>query len=312
MAKQDKKLVLALLAAVGVFGATQLLVVRANFADAAKARDEANTQRQEWDKYFKPAEKSASEKWSARPDAEKALKESNVKLAQQFTELRKMELGSADQLHAFSEAAAGSGDHKSYMNKLLIQLAAKAKEFGVAVPSDMGFNEKVLEDPVSLNLLRMAILDRLLAACKEAAVPQLASIRFEQPRPIANDDGSDSGQPDPRRRPAKNSKDAKDAPPEPSADKLVQFPLRILISVPERNMGQLLCELQRPSDNTHGFFMIRGFHVAVRTADTGRFDASLALSALLNEKTLATLGVQVKAPDERRNSFRDYDYSRDY
>ena len=64
MAKQDKKLVLALLAAVGVFGATQLLIVRANFADAAKSRDDAGAQRKEWDKYFKPAEKSASEKWS--------------------------------------------------------------------------------------------------------------------------------------------------------------------------------------------------------------------------------------------------------
>jgi len=213
-------------------------------------------------------------------------------------------LGSLDQLQKYTEAAAGTGDHNNYFTTLQKQMRDTAKNANITVPPDLGFSEKILsDDPVALNLLRLAITDRLLTACKDAGVPQIVQMRFEPGRMIPWP-FEEEAQADPKKKPGKDSKD--NAQPKIPVDRLVQFPIRILISAPERNLSQFLFELQRPSDNTHGYFVIRGFHVSVRTAGSGRVESAVALAALLNEKTLSSMGISIKGPEDRR-SVRDYD-----
>ena len=68
--------------------------------------------------------------------------------------------------------------------------------------------------------------------------------------------------------------------------------------------GQLLFELQQPSDGRRGYFYIRGFHVAVRDSASGNLEAVVAVSALLNEKDAAKMELEWKTTDKAHRTAR--------
>lgn len=303
MFKQDKKLMLGVLVALGIFAAVHVVWVQHNWAQAAHLLDGARDQKEKWDKFYK-----SGDGMIPKPKALKALNESNNRLQQQLETLKGIEFGSTNSLHAFSETAAGTGDKKSYLLAQITKVQAKAKDASIGVPEGLGYSDKNREESVALNLLRLAMVDRLLSACRESNASLITGIRFETPRFIPWPFETAEEEPPPGRK--KTEKE----PPAPKADgvaKLVQFPMRVTLSAPERALTQLLYELQRPTDdqNQRGYFCVRGFHVAVKSAESGRVEAAIAISALLNEKMVGDLGIQVKVQDERRGP-REYDLDR--
>jgi hypothetical protein len=300
MFKQDKKLIFGVLVAVGIFAAVHVIWVQRNWAEAARLLEVTKEQKEKWDKYYKPGDGMIP-----KPQALKALNESNNRLQQQLETLKGIEFGNVNSLHAFSESAAGTGDKKSYLLAQITKIQTKGKDANIGIPDSLGFSEKNREEPVALNLLRLAMVDRLLMACKESNVALVAGIRYETPRFIAWP--FETAEPD---QPESKKKSGKEpAPKTDGVQKLVQFPMRVTLSAPERALSQLLYELQRPTDDLRGYFCIRGFHVTVKSAESGRVDASIAVSALLNEKTVTEIGIQVKVQDDRRGP-RDYDLER--
>ena len=294
--KQNKMLVLGTVAAAAVWLGVYWLLINDNWVKADAAKAEAEKRRGQWDAYFEPKNKLLPQ-----PEADKALNDSNEKLRLQLEELKKIEFGTPETLHAFSEAAAGSGDHKNYLATLKTQLATKAKDNGIAIPPDLGIVDKAAEDPVALNLLRLAIVDRFVLACKEAGVVRVRRLRHDPPLPVPGNEAKEA--------PADTKKGA--APPAEPPDSLIQYPMRVVVQAPERFFAQFLYELQKPSDATHGYFCLRGFHVIVGDAASGTIEASVAFTAMLSQKTAGKLGVAPKTDEDRRSAPRpETDYSR--
>jgi hypothetical protein len=297
MQKLNKIILFGGIGVVLVFLLVQVVVVQANWARTNKELKSAEDEHDAWNKFFNPGEDLI-----AKPEAEAALNQSNDKLGRQFEALKKIELGTAETLHPFSKEAAGSGDPKNYFKTMQTKLNDKAKEFGVAVPPDLGFDDKALDEGVPLNLMRLAVLDRLLVACKEAAAPQITKIKFEALREApGGPEEEEEGQAEyGKKKEAREAKEPKAASKNELFDTLLQIPLRVVVAEPERTVERLLFALQRPSDETHGFFCILGSSVSVRVAGSGKVETVLELAALLNEKTAAKFGLQLKAPEEIR------------
>jgi hypothetical protein len=306
MVSKNKSLILGALVALGIFGSVHWMVVQANWDEADKLLVQANGERERWDKFFKPGDKLVP-----RPDADKAINESNEKLRTQFDELKKIEFGTADTLHIFSVAAAGQGDPKNYLVSSIKQMSAKAKDtLNIGVPVDMGLGEKAADDPVPLSLFRLAMIDRFLLACKECSVPTVTRVRYETATRIESPFDKPA---DEETATTKKGGKEEEKPAAKEVDALVQFPMRVVVLAPERSFAQLLFRLQEPSTAQHSYFGIRGFHVWVRDAGSGMIEASLALNAVLNEKLVAKLGIPFKVPDEHRSPLnREMDLNRGY
>jgi hypothetical protein len=308
MVSKNKKLILGALIALGIFGSVHWMVVKANWDEADALLKQADENRSRWDKFFK-----AGDKLVPRPEADKAINESNEKLRTQFDELKKIEFGTADSLHVFSVAAAGQGDPKNYLASSITQMRTKAKDtYNIGVPIELGIGEKAAEEPVPLNLFRLAMIDRFLVACRECSVPTVTRIRYDTATRIESP--FDKPAEEETAAPKKGGKEKEEEKPAPKdVEALIQFPMRVVILAPERSFAQLLFRLQEPSDAQHGYFGIRGFHVWVRDAGSGMIEASLALNAVLNEKLVAKLGIPFKVPDEHRSPLnREMDLNRGY
>ncbi|MFH0938084.1 MAG: hypothetical protein V1899_02210 [Planctomycetota bacterium] len=300
MISQNKPLILGAVAIIGVFASVQYMMVRENWAIANAQLQLAQKKSDQWEKNFK-----LGENLLPKPDAVKALNDSNEKLRLQFEDLKKIEFGTSDSLRVFSEAAAGSDDPKNYFRKLFTQTKTKAKDSAIFLPDDLGFTEKNLSDEkVSMNLLRLALVDRFLLACKDAGIPRILRIHYETPRFIPWPWTSEETETEVAISKKKSVTNIE------VTDKLIQFPMRVLISAPETSVTQLLYEIQRATDAAHGYFCVRGFHVVTRAQGTGQVEASLALSALLNEKIVTKLTIPVKVIEERRTGPREQDLER--
>jgi hypothetical protein len=299
MIAQNKLLLTGAGACVAAFVCAHLFFIQSNWNESARQLDAAEQNKQKWDNFFKA---KSDEKLIAKPDAEKAIRESNKALQGKLDELKQIEFGTPDMLHSFSLAAAGNGDPKNYLQSLSTTTKQRAKDaLAISVPLDLGIADKAAEEPVPLNLFRLAMVDRFLTACKEANVPAVTRLRYETPtkiqlqEPVVENVDDEEDQPK-----KKGAKEEKSAPSGTEIEPLVKFPMRAVVTAPERAFSQLLFELQKPTDGTHGYFALRGFHVYVRDANSGMVEGAIAVEALLSSKTVNKLQIPVKEADERR------------
>jgi len=293
--KQNKFLLLGTLAVAAVFLAVHFMWVQDNWAAAAAKLDEADKSRAEWEKNFK-----AGDNKIAKVDAEKALEENNRNLKTGFATLQQVEFGSKESLQPFSEGAAGAGDRKNFVMTKRTTVYNHAKTLNVLCSSELGLTDKIAEEPVALNLLRIAIIDNFFGACNRSKVGRVTKIQYFAPKLMAFGDESAADDSETEKKPAKGKND-KDAAPAERSDRLVQFPVKVQIMAGEPAINKLLYELQKPTDRAHGtsYLCLRGFHIAVRQAGSGTVEAVLGFTALLNEKTVRDLNIQVKEDDSR-------------
>ena len=293
--KQNKFLLLGTAVVAAVFLTVHFMWVQDNWTAAAAKLDEADKSRVEWEKNFQMGDNKL-----AKVDAEKAIEENNRNLKTGFTTLQQIEFGSKESLQPFSEAAAGAGDRKNFVMTKRTTVYNHAKALNVLCSSELGLTDKIAEEPVSLNLLRIAIIDNFFGACNRSKVGRVTKIQYFPPKlmPFGDEGGGDDT--DSEKKPTKGKND-KDAPAERS-DRLVQFPVKVQIMAAEPAINKLLLEIQKPSDRAHGqgYLCLRGFHIAVRQAGSGTVEAVLGFTALLNEKTVRELGIQVKEDDSHR------------
>jgi hypothetical protein len=265
---------------------------------------DAASQKEEWNKYFK-----SGTKMMPRPDAEKEVKESNNKLMRNIEELKRLEFGTPETLQQFTEAAAGTGDRSNYLITLRTQIANKQNQLGIIVPSNLGIEDQAADDPVALNLMRLALVDRFMLACKEAAVPRITRIKHEQPKLVraSDDDEEDTAADDSRGR----SRDKEEAGEKVRPDRLVRFPMRVTVAAPERSFAQLLFELQKPAEKLRGYFCLQGFSLWVKDPNSGMVEATLEAAALLPSRYVEKSGIKLKTEKERRGPVRrDYNTDR--
>ena len=291
---QNKLLLLGTLAVAAIFLAVHFMWVRENWAEAAVKLDEADKSQAEWEKYFK-----MSENHLAKVDAEKALEENNRNLKTGFSTLQQIEFGTKETLQPFTVAAAGTGDPKNFLMAKRTTVYNHAKALNVLCSSELGLTDKIADDPVALNLLRLAIIDNYFGACSRSKVGRVTRILYSPPKLMPFGDESAADDSDADKKPAKGKGD-KDAPAAERSDRLVQFPVKVQIMAGEPAINKLLFELQKPSDRTRGYLCLRGFHIAVRQAGSGTVEAVVGFTALLNEKTVRELGIQVKEDDSHR------------
>lgn len=308
----NKKLLAGAAVAVVVWLVVYYGFVQSKWSDASKVALDVGNAREAWDLLYKK-----KDDMMPRPDAERQIEESNRKLKNNLAQLRNMEFGTESLLKTYTESTAGAEDHKNYVIKLRTNLVGRAREMGVKMtPPELGFVSKNADEPPSLNLIRLAMMDRFLSACGEAALAnkvRIVKIAYGNPSAIAlpetadkSGDKSDINYDDP---PKAGKKGAAAAPEKAALDRLIQFPLQITIDAPEPNIGQLLFEVQRPTDLTHSYFCLRGMRIIVHenSLSSGTVQAEFALSALLNEELAAKLGIQWQKRDKEHGTGRSSD-----
>jgi len=262
-------------------------------ADAAKAAEEGSVA---WEKNFR-----GDKNLLPKPDAEKALDENNRQMKVSLTALQHIEFGTKETMQPYSEAAAGAGDRKNFLMTKQTNILTRSKSLNIAAPSELGITEKTSDDPVALNLVRLAIVDSLLTACDAAKVPRLLRIQHFIPKHLPLDESAaEPAAETATEKKAAAKTDKKDAASSERSDRLVQFPVKIQILATEPALTKILFELQKPSERTRGYLCLRGFHVAVRQAGSGTVEAVIACSALLNEKLVRDLGIPVKEDEQHR------------
>ena len=300
MFNENKGLFLGAAGCVIVWLAVYYMMVQQRWTEAADLQREAEAKQTEWKKNF--------QKGIPKPDAEKQIADYNDTLKKSFDELKKIEFGTPEVLKAYSVAAAKSGDPKNYLDTLRKQTVIRAGDSPTLVlksdRKDVGVID-ILEGQsdkdsidVPTELIRLAMVDRFMTVCKESSVPIIK--RFQH-RPISILPRPDEGKDDEKDTPKDNSKKkgvAEDAP-----DRLVQMPMTVVCAAPERVVGTLLYNLQKRSDNTHGYFCIRSFQVLVKDTSSGTVDIALTLCGLLNEKYVRSelkIPLPQQAGDEER------------
>jgi len=299
--KENKFLIIGTVAVLVLWIGAQMWI-SGNWAAAAEKAKAAHSANETWKKNFK-----TGGNWMPRDVAEKELAGNRKQLEGQSTLLNKIEFGDANSLNSYSEKAAGSGDPANYFVTKKTQLLARTTSQNIRIPDPdqdlgMGRNDKSIEDAVALNLLRLAMLDHLLVSCQKVGVAQVSQIRHHAPKfiPFEADADGDTNTKKKDEKDSDKEKDADDPKSEPpTGSRLVQFHLRVNLLLPERAFGRLMYEVQRPSENNRGYLCLRGFHVAARDKGSGMMEASLAVSALLSEKSVKDLKIAVKGEEAR-------------
>lgn len=289
--KQNKFLLLGTLAVAAVFLAVHFMWVQDNWTAAAAKLEEAEKSRIEWEKNFQMGENKL-----AKVDAEKALEENNRSLKTGFATLQLIEFGSKESLQPFSEAAAGTGDRKNFVMTKRTTVYNHAKSLNVLCSSELGLTDKIAEEPVALNLLRIAIIDNFFGCCNRAKVGRVTRIQYYPPKlmPFGDEAADDADE----KKPAKGKND-KDAATRERNDRLIQFPVKVQVVAAEPAINKLLSEIQKQTTGVRGYLCLRGFHISVRQAGSGTVEAVLGFTALLNEKTVRELGIVVKEEESR-------------
>ncbi|HYG75382.1 MAG TPA: hypothetical protein VEK08_10305 [Planctomycetota bacterium] len=294
--KENKMLLLGSVGVCAIVLGVHFFWVRDNWAKAESAGKAAEEASIAWEKNFRPGDNLMP-----KPDAEKVLEDNNRLLKVGLTTLQGIEFGTKDTLQPYSEAAAGSGDRKNYLMTKQTNILSRAKTMNIIAPSELGLTEKISEDPVALNLLRVAIIDSFLSSCNVAKVHRLLRIQHFAPK-ILPLEGVELAEETKEKKPAKadQKKDKEDeGSPGQRSDRLVQFPVKVQLVAPEPALSRVLYEMQKPSDRTRGYLCLRGFHVAVRQAGSGTIEAVIAFTALLNEKLVRELGIPVKEEEQQ-------------
>lgn len=279
-------------------------LISGNWATAAAQNQSADDERAKWAENFTPGPNLMP-----RKQAGDELLANQKAIGDNLKTLKQIEFGTLESLRAFSLLAAGTEDEKSFLSKKRNNLIQRAKGMNIPILQDdltMGAEGKVEKDPVSVNLLRVAMVEHFLTACQRAGVAQIRKVEFNPPRLLKGQEDeaeaeSGKGSHNEKSKAKESEKDKTAAAP---ADKLVQYHMRVTVLAPERAFGKLLFELQKPSDSSRGYLCLRGFQVAVRDSGSGRMEAALAVSALLTEKVLQDLKVPFKADDEKRSGGR--------
>jgi hypothetical protein len=310
---QNKNLILGALAVLGIFLAVQFLVVQDNWAAAAAKQTQAEAEREQWEKNFK-----GGGNLMPRPEAEAALAENKKQLQANLALLQKIEFGTKESLREYSESAAGTGDRKNYLATKRTTLLTKAKEsMQITAPSELGLGDKTSEDPVALNLMRLALVESFFLAGHKAGVTKISKIQHFPPKfvkgapeEVASDEDSDD---DKKSDKKKSNKDEDAEEEKPAGDRLVQFHMRVSVQVSERVFGRLLYELQKPSEPNRGYLGLRGFQVAVRDTGSGMVDGTVAVSALISEKLAHEFNIPLKSDaDPRRGGSKELNLDRGY
>jgi hypothetical protein len=314
----NKKLLAGAVAAVVVWLIVYYGFIQSKWAESSTAALDAAKERERWDELYK-----GKEEMMPKPDAERAIDESNRKLKDNFQVLKNIEFGNEALLKTYTEATAGAEDHKNYVIKLRTNLVARAKDLGIRLtPPDLGFVSKNSDDPVSVNLIRLAMMDRFFNACSEAGIQnkaRIVKISYGNPSAIALPESAADPKADrdanftdePAPKPGKKGAAPAAAEKTATLDRLVQFPLMITLEAPEPSIGQMLFEVQRPTDLSHSYFCLRGLRIVVHDTNvsSGTVQAEFMLSALLNEDLAGKLAIQwqKKDKDDRRSSGRSSD-----
>jgi hypothetical protein len=295
MIAQNKNIFIGMAMCVVMFAMTHLFMIQPNWVLMKTHLSATDENRLKWEKLYK-----VDGKLLPLPEAEKAIKESNAVMLNKLDELKKIEFGTEESLRSYSIKAAGSaGDYKNYFDAEKTRLRLRAKDAVVELPPELGIDATASDDPVPLNLFRLAMVDRLLVVCKDSGVNQVTRLSHGMPSRIASKEPvSESA--DDERDPKNGKNKTEKAVTATEADVLVRFPMRVVLSAPERVFAQFLYDVQRPRDSTHGYFCIRGFHVYVRDANTGMVEASILFQGLLNQKTATKLGITLEKEVEGR------------
>ena len=297
---ENKKLILGAAVGLGIWLCIVFMAINSNWALQAQKLKDTESARQNWDGYFTP---KAGQKQLPKKDAENEIELSNAKLRENLHVLQHIEFGNVDSLKQFEEAAAGSGDKKSYFIQQRTMVEQKSiTQWYLKVPPDLDMVSRA-DDPVSLNLVRLALVDRFLLSAKEAGIQRVVKIKYDTPTVIEPPEiKADTNSKDKDAKEAKydpkgdTKKGGKPAPAAEVQEKLMQFPIRVTVVGPERAVAQLLFEVQRQTDSSHGYFCINSVRVEINDAATGTVKATLGLSALLTDKNANDMQIKLKSP----------------
>jgi hypothetical protein len=303
---QNKKLILGGAGVLAAWIGAYYWLVAGNWSAAQEEQANAQGKYDAWMAYYQDKD-SKGAKLLQKGEAKKKLEADNSVLNKNLVVLRKIELGTSDGLRIFTRAAAKGDDPKNYLDQVRGNIVARANNLRVAVPIDMGvLRDKSQDDPVQLNLLRLAVAESFINACHKSGIATIKKVQHYAPRLVTRDTGEEEAaeEADPPKADAKTDS---------GASRLVLFPMKVTIECPEDSVGKLLFELQRPSDssyapaNWHGYLCVRGFQVALRQSGSGVVEGVVAVSALLNEKFVRAEEIPVKGEDKTAPAGRKVD-----
>lgn len=313
MTKDNKPLIFGAIGCVLLVLIVQFGFISPNWADAAANQQTADEARAKWDEHFK-----RGADMMPKPEALKLLADNKKLLDENLRTLTQIELGTVKtSLATYTEAAAGAGDKKNYLDtkrkNILGKYSTRPKMGGGA--TDLGLTDKAIDDPVGMNLIRLFVADSLLGACVKAEVDSVTVLKA---KPLSIIDFSEkekeilSPESDDDKKPARPGATKTEAAPSNSPGRMVQFPMEATLSLPEKQVSKLLFELEKPSDGGRGYLAIRGFHVFVKDPKSGMVEVTILASGLLDEKVVGDLGIEVKGKAGGRGSSPRSGEIRDY
>jgi hypothetical protein len=285
MFKQDKKLLAACVAAVGLWA---LLFASFVYPQWTAREEEVRTAQEKLDRLVSLTTRGPGTE--AKPDADREVGKERAVLMEAINELKRIELGD---LGRYKLSAAGTTDprtHFAQLRRAIVESATQGQgtvRLGDRIKEDLGFGELAANDPASLNLVRLFAVSKFMDATKDAGVQEITALEYPAPMTLtrpetpALESKKTSGLGD-RLLKAKTAQEAEDVlrdfealgagaaaalqdvklpkdhpalPLVPKAlakmelERLVQLPLVVRVRADERAFTQLLYELQpSPTD----------------------------------------------------------------
>ena len=273
MFAKNKKIILGALAAAAVWGALyQYVLVQPNWNERDIAVTNAEASIETWRKLYKE-----KKDFMALPDATAQLVKREQVLEAAAKELKQAEF--TQDWKDFTLAKAGSSDPNNYFLRLRGEVLAQAKADGLRLAAgldDLGFRGKTLEEPVALNLARLFVLSRFFSAAKDARVADIQKIEFAKHRKVSMEGTEDL-----------------------PIERLYLVPLQVHFRATERDLAQLLYELQRPADPKQAYFVLRGFRIEVKDITSGVTECWAAAGALVTEGVAKQMKIDI--PEEAKS-----------
>jgi hypothetical protein len=206
-------------------------------------------------------------------------------------------------LRDYTRKAIGEGDPNNYFDRLRRKTAEQiVRQYVLTLDpnwTDLGFRGAIVEgeeseSKVELNLLRLAMLERLAAAVFQAADKQPGLFAITRigygptvvaPFPDEENEKAAKKETDADWRNWAQPEQPKAAPP--PFERIFEAPMRVWLRAPERNFVRLLFELQRAPQNPDewGFLTVRSFRIETneKYRAEGVVECSVSVCALLPE-----------------------------
>ena len=268
MFAKNKKIILGALAAAVAWAALyQYVLVQPNWNDREMAVRNAEASIDTWQKFYKEKKDHL-----ALPDATAQLVRREQVLEAAAKDLKQAEF--TQDWKDFTLAKAGSSDPNNYFLRLRSEVLAQAKADGLRLAAgldDLGFRGKTLEEPVALNLARLFVLSRFLSAAKDARVADIQKVEFAKHRKVSMEGTEDL-----------------------PIERLYLVPLQVHFRATERDLAQLLHELQRPADLKRAYFAVRAFHIEVKDLTSGVTECWVAAGALVTEGMAKQMKIDIQ------------------